>query len=159
LVVKGNVYITGNLSIGGAARITVDNSVGNTRPVIIVDGTIDVGGSAQLIANTAGTGLEFISFKSTASCNSNCTSLSGNDLKTSSGTQTVSIGGAASLPGMVFDAYWGKITVAGSGNVGSAIGQTVDMSGAGTVTFGTTLSSGARTWTITSYQELYPKQL
>jgi hypothetical protein len=43
--------------------------------------------------------------------------------------------------------------------VGSAIGQTVDMSGAGTVTFGTTLSSGARTWTITSYQELHPNQL
>jgi hypothetical protein len=60
---------------------------------------------------------------------------------------------------MIFDAYWGKIKVAGSGNVGSAIGQTVDMSGAGTVTFGTTLSSGARTWTITSYQELHPDQL
>ncbi len=159
LVVKGNTYITGNLDIGGAAKITVDNSAGTTRPVIIVDGTITVGGSAQLIANSYGTGIEFISFKSTASCNPNCTSLSGNDLKTSSGTQTVSIGGAASLPGMVFDSYWGKITVTGSGNVGSAIGQTVDMSGAGTVTFGTTLSSGARTWTISSYQELYPNQL
>lgn len=159
LVIKGNVYITGNLTIGGASRITVDNSVGTTRPVVMVDGTIDVGGSAQLIANSSGTGIEFISFKSSASCSPNCTSLSGNDLKTSSGTQTVSIGGAASLPGMVFDAYWGKIKVAGSGNVGSAIGQTVDMSGAGTVTFGTTLSSGARTWTISSYQELYPNQL
>ena len=159
LVIKGNVYITGNLTIGGAARITVDNSVGSTRPVVMVDGTIDVGGSAQLIANSSGTGIEFISFRSTASCNPNCTSLSGNDLKTSSGMQTVSIGGAASLPGMVFDAYWGKIKVGGSGNVGSAIGQTVDMSGAGTVTFGTTLSSGARTWTISSYQELYPNQL
>ena len=157
--VKGNVYITGNLTIGGASKITVDDSAGTTRPVIIVDGTINVGGSAQLIANSSGTGIEFISFKSTASCNPNCTSLSGNDLKTSSGTTTVSIGGATSLPGMVFDAYWGKIKVAGSGNVGSAIGQTVDMSGAGTVTFGTTLSSGARTWTISSYQELYPNQL
>lgn len=159
LIIKGNVYITGNLTIGGAARITVDNSVGTTRPVVMVDGTIDVGGSAQLIANSSGTGVEFISFKSSASCNPNCLSLSGNDLKTSSGTQTISIGGAASLPGMVFDAYWGKIKVGGSGNVGSAIGQTVDMSGAGTVTFGTTLSSGARTWTISSYQELYPNQL
>ncbi|HET7060227.1 MAG TPA: hypothetical protein VFH99_02855 [Candidatus Saccharimonadales bacterium] len=159
LVVKGNVYITGNLDISGAARITVDDSAGTTRPVIIVDGTITVGGSAQLITNSSGTGIEFISFKSTASCSPNCTSLSGSDLKTSSSTQTVSIGGAASLPGMVFDAYWGKIKVAGSGNIGSAIGQTVDMSGAGTVTFGTTLSSGARTWTISSYQELYPNQL
>lgn len=159
LDIKGNVYITGNLTIGGAAKITVDDSAGTTRPVVIVDGTISVGGSAQLVANSSGTGIEFISFKSTAACSPGCTSLSGNDLKTSSATQTVSIGGAATLPGMIFDAYWGKITVAGSGNVGSAIGQTVDMSGAGTVTFGTTLASGARTWTISSYQELYPKQL
>lgn len=158
LVIKGNVYITGNLDIGGAARITVDNSVGTTRPVIMVDGKITVGGSAQLIANSSGTGMEFISFKSSASCNPNCTSLSGNDLKTSSITETVSVGGAANLPGMVFNAYWGKITIGGSGNLGSAIGQTVDLSGAGTVTFGTKLSSGARTWTITSYQQRYPGQ-
>jgi hypothetical protein len=159
LTINGNVYITGNLTIDGAAKITVANSLGTTRPVVIVDGTISAGGAAQLIANSSGTGIEFISFKSTASCNPNCTSLSGNDLKTSSGTQTVSIGGGASLPGMIFDAYWGKIVVTGSGNVGSAVGQTIDMSGAGTVTFGTTLSSGSSTWTISSYQELYPSQL
>jgi hypothetical protein len=159
VTIKGNVYITGDLNIGGAAKITVDDSVGTTRPVVIVDGTITVGGSAQLIANSSGTGIEFISFKSTASCSPDCTNLSGTDLAQSSQAQTVSIGGAANVPGMIFDAYWGKIKVAGSGNVGSAIGQTVDMSGAGTVTFGTTLSSGARTWTITSYQELHPNQL
>jgi hypothetical protein len=158
VVVKGNVYITGNLDLSGAAKITVDNSVGATRPVIMVDGKITVGGSAQLIANSSGTGIEFVSFKSSASCNPNCTSLSGNDLKTSAVTETINIGGAASLPGMVFDAYWGKITIGGSGNLGSAIGQTVDMSGAGTVTFGTKLSSGSRTWTITSYQQRYPGQ-
>jgi hypothetical protein len=159
VVIRGNVYITGNLDIGGAARITVDNSVGGPRPVIIVDGKITAGGSAQLVANSFGSGIQFISFKSSASCNPNCTSVTGTDLKTSAGVETVNVGGATSLPGMVFQAYWGKITVAGSGNIGSAIGQTVDLSGAGTVTFGTTLSSGSRTWTITSYQQKYPGQL
>lgn len=158
ITVTGNVYITGDLSIGGASRITVANSLGSTRPVIMVDGKITVNGSAQLVANASGSGIQFISFKSSASCNPNCTSLSGTDLKTSSGLETVNVGGAASLAGMVFQAYWGKITVTGSGNVGSAIGQTVDMTGAGTVTFGTTLSSGARTWTITSYQQRFPNQ-
>lgn len=155
LTVSGNVYITGNLTIDGAAKIHVPDSVGTTRPVIIVDGTITVGGSASLLANSSGTGIEFISFKSSASCSPGCTSLSGNDLKTSQGTQTISIGGAAKMAGMIFDAYWSKITVTGSGNVGSVIGQTVDLNGAGTITFGTSLSSGARTWTITSYQHLY----
>jgi hypothetical protein len=46
-------------------------------------------------------------------------------------------------------------TIYGSGNVGSAVGQTVDLSGAGTITFGTKLSSGAKTWTITSYQQKF----
>lgn len=158
LKVKGNVYITGNLDIGGAARITVDNSAGTTRPVIIVDGKITVGGSAQLITNSSGTGMQLISFKSSAACNPNCVSLSGNDLKTSSTVETVAVGGAVSVPGMIFQAYWGKVTIGGSGNIGSAIGQTVDLSGAGTVTFGTKLSAGARTWTITSYQQRYPGQ-
>lgn len=159
LVIKGNVYITGDLNIGGASKITVDNSVGTTRPVVLVDGKITVGGSAQMITNSSGTGIQFISMKSSASCGSNCTTLSGNDLKNSQGVETVNVGGAVSVPGMIFDAYWGKATITGSGNVGSAVGQTVDLSGAGTITFGTTLSSGNRTWTISSYQELYPHQV
>jgi hypothetical protein len=56
---------------------------------------------------------------------------------------------------MIFQAYWGKISLNGSGNLGSAIGQTVDMGGAGTVLFGTALSSGTTTWSITGYQRLF----
>lgn len=153
VTVKGNVYITGNLTIGGASSITVDNSVGTTRPVIVVDGTVSVGGSASMVANSSGTGIEIISFKSAASCGAGCTSLSGNDLYNSQKQTTVSIGGAVNLPGMVFQAYWGELDLAGSGHVGAIAGQTINMAGAGTVIFGTTLSSGTETWAITSYQQ------
>jgi hypothetical protein len=54
IVINGNAYITGNLDIGGASRITVANSVGTTRPVVMVDGTITVGGSAQIVATMSG---------------------------------------------------------------------------------------------------------
>ncbi len=157
LVIRGDTYITGDLSLGGAARIYVDDSVGTDRPVVMVDGTITVGGSSQVIANSSGTGVHFISFKSSASCSPNCTSLSGNELKNSQNLQTVTVGGAGNMAGMIFHAYWGKVRLTGSGNVGSAVGQTVDLSGAGTITFGTTLSSGERTWTITSYQQKFPE--
>lgn len=156
ITINGDVYITGNLDIGGASRIRVADSVGTDRPNIIVDGTITTGGSAQIIANTSGTGIRFISFRSSAACNPNCVNITGTELKTSQNLQTVTIGGAVNLPGMIFQAYWGRIRINGSGSVGSAIGQTVDMSGAGTVTFGTELSSGVRTWTITSYQQAFP---
>ena len=156
LTITGDAYITGDLDIGGAAKIRVADSVGTSRPTVIVDGKIDVGGSADIIANADGTGIHFISFHSEASCNPNCTNLSGNDLYSSMNERTVDIGGAVNLPGMIFQAYWGEVRIRGSGSVGSAIGQRVDMSGAGTVTFGTALSSGNRTWTITSYQQDYP---
>lgn len=155
VTISGNVYITGNLTINGAARVRIANSVGTARPVVVVDGTITVGGSAQLIANSAGTGSHFISFRTNASCNPSCTALSGNELKNSQNLQTVTVGGAANLPGMIFQSYWGKITLTGSGNLGAAAGQTIDLSGAGTITFGTTLSSGVRSWTITSYQQQF----
>jgi Tfp pilus assembly protein PilX len=153
ITINGNVYITGNLTIGGASKITVADSAGGTRPVIIVDGTINVGGSASMIANSSGTGIEFISFKN--STGNPAATPTGTDLKNSQSLQTVTVGGAVNLPGMIFDAYWGKISLAGSGNIGAAAGQTVDLSGAGTIIFGTELSSGSKTWDITSYQRLY----
>jgi Tfp pilus assembly protein PilX len=155
LTIKGDTYITGDLDISGASKIIVDPSVGTTRPVVLVDGKITVGGSAVMLANLQGTGVEFISWSSTAPCNPGCTSVTGTNLKTSSGTDTITIGGGAISPGMVYDAYWGKISVSGSGTIGAAIGQTVDLRGAGNITFGTGLSSGSKTWTITSYQQSY----
>ena len=151
-VISGNVYIPGNLSIGGAVKIETANSVGSTRPIIVVDGTISVGGSAALTANTSGTGMDFVSFKN-ATGNAGSTP-TGTNLYNSQTEQNVSIGGAATSPGMVFDAYWSECVLSGSGHIGAAAGQTVNLSGAGTVIFGTTLNSGSETWSISSYQLL-----
>lgn len=155
VTVNGKVYITGNFTLGGAAKIRVPESAGTTRPVILVDGSIDVGGSGQIIANSFGTGIHFISMKSNAACGATCTTLSGTALKNTQGLETISVGGAANLSGMIFQAYWGKVSIRGSGNVGAAVGQTVDLSGAGTVTFGTKLSTGNKIWTVTSYQQVF----
>jgi len=153
LTISGNVYIPGNLSIGGAVQIKIADSVGPTRPIIVVDGTIDVGGSASILANSSGTGADFVSFKNSTGDPS--TTPTGTNLYKSQQQTNVTVGGAASSAGMVFDAYWSKIALTGSGHIGAAAGQTVDLSGAGTVVFGTTLSSGSKTWTITSYQLVY----
>jgi hypothetical protein len=146
------VYIPGNLSIGGAVQIKVANSTGTTRPIVVVDGTITVAGSASMIANASGAGIDFVSFKN-ATGNPAATP-TGTNLYNSQTQQNVNVGGAASTAGMIFDAYWSEVVIGGSGNVGGAAGQTVNLSGAGTVIFGTTLSSGSKTWSITSYQLL-----
>lgn len=153
ITISGNVYIPGNLSVGGAVKIKAAESVGTTRPIVVVDGTINVGGSASMIANSLSAGIDFVSFKNTTG--NPAATPTGTDLYNSQTLQTITVGGAANTTGMVFDAYWSEVALTGSGNVGAAAGQTVNLSGAGTVIFGTTLSSGSKTWSITSYQLLY----
>lgn len=164
VTIPGNAYITGTLTIGGAAIVKIADSAGTTQPVIAVDGIINIGGSAAINTNASGTGAQFVSFASNSTaCNLNgntsgagCTTITGKALQTTSTYTTVTVGGAVKVPGMTFDAYWGEVNIGGSGNVGAAAGQTINLSGAGTITFGTQLSSGVSTWTISSYQILYP---
>lgn len=155
ITLNGDVYITGNLTMGGGAKFRVANSVGTTRPVVLVDGTITIGGGSSIVTNSVGTSVEFVSLRSNASCNPNCTSLSGNDLYNSQNVTTVNVSGGVNMPGSAFQATWGKLVLAGGGSIGEASGQTIDMSGAGSITFGTGLNSGAKTWKITSYQRVY----
>lgn len=153
---QGDIYINGDLNLSGASVITVSNSVGTRRPTIMVDGRITIDGSTVIMSNALGTGVEFVSNASNAACGSNCTSLSGNALKATQSYETIRVGGAVSVPGVVFNARWGRVTINGSGLIGSAVGQSVHLSGAGSITFGTRLSSGVSTWTISSYQIKYP---
>ena len=90
--------------------------------------------------------------KSYNNCDPSCT---GTNLRKSIDIKSVTVNGGGQYPGSIFQAYWGTVKVDGSGLVGSAIGQAVDMSGAGNITFGTSLSSGTTTWTIRSYQYDY----
>ena len=99
--------------------------------------------------------LELNDLKADASCSPSCSSLTGTELYNSQSQTTVNVGGAVKVPGMIFDAYWGEVVIQGSGQVGAAAGQTVNLSGAGTVVFGTQLNTGSETWSITSYQPLY----
>ena len=155
ITLNGDVYITGNFTLGGGAKLRVPDSVGTTPPTVLVDGKIDVGGGASIVTNAQGTSVRFVSVRSNAACNPNCTALSGNALKSSQNLETIKVSGGVNMPGSSFNAVWGKLTVSGSGSVGQAAGQTIDMSGAGSITFGTGLDSGDKTWKITSYQRIF----
>jgi hypothetical protein len=164
LTLNGNIYIPGDLTIDGSVQITVANSLGNTRPVVVVDGTITVKGSASMIANSSGSGIDFVSFANCiAGTNNACKNGGSNPNQTPTGTDlynsqqqiNVLVGGSANTTGMIFDAYWSEVELTGSGHIGAAAGQTVWLNGAGTVIFGTTLTSGSKTWAITSYQPIF----
>ncbi len=152
LTITGDVYITGNLTIGGGAKIRIANSLGDRWPVIVVNGTVSAGGGGEIIANGSGTAARIISFASYNGCDPNCT---GTNLKRSQEMRGITVNGGGSYPGSIFHAYWTEVKIEGSGLVGSAIGQVVNMEGAGNITFGTSLSTGTTTWTIRSYQRTF----
>lgn len=149
LTITGDVYITGDLIIGGGASIKIAESLGNRIPTIVVEGTINAGGGGRILANSHGSAARFISYEDYNGCDPNCT---GTNLRRSQDIRGITVNGGGQYPGSIFHAYWSTVKVEGSGLVGSAIGQVVDMSGAGNITFGTNLSSGTTTWTIRSYQ-------
>lgn len=155
LTITGDVYITGNFTLGGGAKIRIADSLGTTIPRIVVDGTASLGSGASVIANSSGTSAQVISYKSAAACSPNCTNVTGTDLYNSRNQQNVTIDGGGSFPGLAVWAYWSKVKINGSGLVGAVTGQMIDMEGAGNITFGTNLSSGTTTWTIRSYQRTY----
>ncbi len=155
VTVQGNVWITGTLSVGNTAQLIVADPLGTTVPKIMVDGS---GGatfnqSAQLVSNSSNTGFEIYTFYSTAPCSPDCSAVTGTDLANSRGLTTISLLQASSAPNTIFYAYWSQVSVGNSGQIGALIGQTISLSNAGTITFGTSTGTGAATvWVIKGYR-------
>lgn len=155
VTVQGNVWITGTLSVGNSAQLIVADTLGATVPNIMVDGS---GGatfnqSAQLVSNSSKTGFEIYTFYSTATCSPDCSTVTGTDLANSRGVTTISLLQASSAPNTIFYAYWSQVSVGNSGQIGALIGQTINLSNASTITFGTSTGTGAATvWVINGYR-------
>lgn len=90
LLIKGDVYIKGTLTIGDAGRIRVDDSAGSRKPRIVVNGKVVFDGvntGDGVYQNASGTPLAILSYWSTDSaCTSSdsCTSVSPSVLYNSS---------------------------------------------------------------------------
>jgi Tfp pilus assembly protein PilX len=75
----GDVYIKGDLTIGSNARINVSTTLGSRKPVIVVNGKVNLQGDAiGIFANSSNSPVTIISFSSTnTSCSNsddnNCT--------------------------------------------------------------------------------------
>jgi len=160
ITLSGNVYIagTGGLKLDGGLTINVAEGL-STPPVILVDGPVNYGAGVHVNENSSHISVEFISFCSKSSANATCavpsSSLTGTALYNSSQQTTVTVGGGGQAPGATFWAYWGKLEMDGSGTMGSAIAQSIHMSGGASVTFGTQLAVNQQTWTIRSYQRVF----
>jgi len=157
VTVQGDVWITGTLTIQNSARMIVANSLGSTRPNIMVDGvTATFQNSSILQSNSSGTGFQIINYWSTASCSPDCADVTGTNLYNSRDDTTITLQNSASGPNTVFYSRWTRVNVNNSGAIGALVGQTVQLQNSGTITFGTSVVGGATTtWIIDGYRRSF----
>lgn len=156
VTVNGNLWITGNFNISNSAVIKVASGV-TTPPVIMIDGSngATFSNSSSVLANSAGTGFSFMTFYSTASCNPDCANVTGNDLFNSRNITTISISNSSLAAGSSFYARWSKVQINNGGSLGTVLGQTIQLSNSGNISFGSQLSSGTSVWSIKNYQQIF----
>jgi len=129
VTVMGDLWVTGNFWIKNSGHVHVSDSLGTTRPIIMVDGQdgAKFTNSAKLISNNTGTGFEVISYWSQASCS----------------------------PESILYARWTQLLLNNSGEIGALIGQTINLRNSGTVTFGTSVGGVGETfWVINGYRRV-----
>lgn len=155
VTVNGNVWIGGTLNLSNSAKMIVSNTLGATKPVIMIDGaSTNFSNNTELKSNSSGTGFRVITYWSTASCSPNCTNVTGTDLFNSSTRTTINLTNSSSAPQTEFFSRWTQIDVNNGGNIGALVGQTIRMSNSGAVTFGSTVSGAGsiQAWVVKSYK-------
>jgi len=155
VIVKGNVWITGSLTItNNQSALVVDDSLGATRPVIMIDSQtgLNITNSAGLTANSSGTGFEIIDFYGGGACSPDCSSVTGTALTTSRVIPTINVNTSGDASNSIFYAYWTEVNLQNSGQIGAIIGQTLNLSNNSTITFGSNVSTGHVTWVVKGYR-------
>jgi hypothetical protein len=158
--INGNVWITGSLTPGNNGRLAVQNSVGATMPDVVIDGSggLTLSNNATVVTNTSGTGIEFLTFWSSAACSPDCSSVTGTDLYTSQNTQTINLANNGAAPASILYAYWSKVTVSNNGAIGAVAGQTVQLSNNAVINFTASVPGSdnrVTTWVKRGYMRVY----
>ena len=158
VTVLGDVWITGNLNSSNSTQIKVSDALGSTQPNIMIDGSSGAtfSNSTKLVSNASGTGFQVITYRSDASCSPDCSSVTGTDLYNSRNDTTISLSNSAEGPDTIFYARWTRVQVNNSGQIGALVGQTVQLSNSGTITFGTSVpGTGETFWVIDGYRRSF----
>src|SRR3989344_3560415 len=156
--IYGNVWITGNLNVSNSTKIIVADSVSTTTPVIMIDGSngATFSNAGKIQSNASGTGVQIITYYSTASCSPDCTDVTGTDLNSSRTRTTISLSNSAEGANSIFYARWTQVNLANGGQIGAVVGQTIYMSNSATITFGTEIPGGDDTqWVIDGYRRVF----
>lgn len=156
VTVNGNLWITGNFTMSNSSQFIVADSMGTTKPNIMIDGpVVKFSNSAQLKSNVSATGFQVINYWSRASCSPDCADVTGIDLYNTRNDTTIELDNSAEGPNTIFYSRWSRVLISNSGQIGALVGQTVELKNSGTITFGTSTGTGSTFWVIDSYRRVY----
>lgn len=160
VTVAGDVWIGGNFDMRNSqSKMIVSSSAGTTQPAIMIDGSTGAtfDNATTLQSNSQNTGFRIVTYWSAAGCSPGCSDVTGTDLYNSRNHTTISLSNSASGPNTEFYARWTQIDVNNSGNIGALVGQTVNLTNSGAITFGTSVTGvgGIEAWVIKSYKRTF----
>lgn len=157
--IRGPVWITGSLTMDNSGSITVADSLGANRPVIMIDSQagFEMNQSAALIQNINGTNVQIITYWSNAACSPDCPNVTGTDLFASQSEPTINIVNAGDATEAIFYAKWSKVIIRNSVNVGALVGQVVQLEQSATIAFSSSLPgfTPRTTWVKRGYLRVF----
>lgn len=157
--IRGPVWITGSLIMNNSGTITVSDSLGANRPVIMIDSQdgFKMNQSSALVQNTEGTNVQIITYWSNSACSPDCTDVSGTDLFNSQSVPTIDIVNAGDATEAIFYAKWSKVIIRNSVNVGALVGQVVQLEQSATIAFSSSLPgfTPRTTWVKRGYLRVF----
>jgi hypothetical protein len=156
VTVNGNVWITGKLTLQNSSQLIVADSLGTTRPDIMVDGSkVDLTNSSLMKSNSSSTGFRIITYWSRASCSPDCADVTGTDLANSRNDVTIELSNNSEGPHTMFYSRWSRVLVGNGGQIGALIGQTVELKNSSTVTFNTSAGVVTTYWVVDGYRRIF----
>lgn len=171
--ILGNVWITGNVSYGNNARIVISNSLGTTRPIIMIDGPtgLNTGNNSLITPNNLGTGAEVISvwWNTNTATNGNftcggiadpfdCTNVTGLALSTSQNVTTINLSNNANASNTVFRTLWSRAVISNNGALGAVAGQTIQLGNNAIINFTASIAGSdnlTKTWVKKGYLRVF----
>ena len=155
IIIKGNVWVTGNVSLTQKAIIKTDPAV-TSMPTMMIDGSAGLSFNQQsgAAANAGGIGTQFVTFYSTAPCAPDCADVTDADLYTSTPIVTINLGNQSLSAGSRFYARWTALTVSQGGAIGSVVAQQLNLANSGTISFTTAQGTSTYVWVARYYETL-----
>jgi hypothetical protein len=165
VTLNGNVWITGRLDVNNNATIKVADSLGATRPVVMVDGATSgsnyaatINNNGILQPNATGTGLMLITYWSAAACSPDCVDVTGTDLQSSQNVKTLDLSNNGVASNSILYARWTKVDISNNGAIGAVAGQTINMGNNAVINFTTSVPGSSNqtiTWAKRGYMRVY----